>query len=430
MTNSTKILSLFAVLGCGCEPKLEELEVGDEAAEGDTGSEDQVACLSGTDLAGQPGIGFQPDCPVECSEVAAVPDLAIAWTSELELGLPAQPPDILRKHHIALHDDRVLIARSGDTQGELISLAVESGELIESVALPGMPLLLDLVVGPESRIYATWRTSEADWVGEISLKGETLWAHHSMHASQPTDGNVLVRTDGEGLLVLDPYGTLARFDLDGGELDSNSVDVRALDGLHTSGAVGLGGDFFLNWFDAAGELQAEQSATIDEVSWFAFDLAAIADDQVAVLGSLLDFPVGRGMIVGFTRGIEGARWSYEHRRAESWCAQEQGLDAADSQPTTGYDAIEGLADGRVLVGGWERLGYPFDGLEGMERPIQPLVDLLVVEGTSASLQGRDRGLWLGHVLDVVEADDGAYALMTHASASTTSLVVRKYDLPE
>jgi len=89
---------------------------------------------------------------------------------------------------------------------------------------------------------------------------------------------------------------------------------------------------------------------------------------------------------------------------------------------------------RVLVGGHESVGYPlyqppklFE--EAIDRPDQPLVDLVGSGVDSTSVLGRDRGLWLGNVVDLVAAEGFACALVTQERTTSTSLVVRKYAMP-
>ncbi|MFV8754003.1 hypothetical protein ACNOYE_25950 [Nannocystaceae bacterium ST9] len=432
--NSTKwMMSLCLVSSAGCQPGLDSLEAGDEfgdsasgesadETETENGGEGSLECLAGTDLAGEPGLAFVPPCTVECAEPLGIPQLAIEWTRELDLEVSES--DRL----VSLDQDTLVVGRSaspesGEPHASLVLLSAATGEPLESVELIGIDQVHDLERGPEGELAMTWTSGGADWAGVVSLAGEIEWSHS---LGGLVDLPSQVRWTEDGLAALHPQDELVRFDAQGSELGRFDVEGWAFD-PSASGFVVMG--YSLAWYDQAGNELGSESAGLD----FLVDVRARGSQGALAIG--IWFPEQSlvptdALLAGYEVDLADPSWRMIHRRSDAWCAQE----SEEPRTAEGYAALALLDDERVILAGYESVGYPlyedpgFDG-EPVDRPEQPIVDLVGLGEGSANVLARDRGLWLGSVVDVAVDGPFAYALTTYEQTTSTTLVVRKYATP-
>lgn len=417
-------------LASGCQPPLDELDpdgaggedVGDEA-EGTTDANHEE-CFEGSDVLGAPGSAYEPDCPVVCAGPYDQELLDIEWTRELELEFA--PADLETTNHVAWLDETRALVVAG---ARMATLARESGELLALVDVaPEIERVDDLAVGAGGRIYAAWRADDESFVGELSDAGMLIWSAELGFAGEP---GVQVRSGPEGVTALRPHEQLHRFDADGEPLGASNVDVISF-ARTSEGYVGF--EFSdlarLHWYDELGNLIATQPAAseTDETYPLSVELAAIGDDEVALGGwGLPPDLLGLGFVRVFLREFEPPLWSLDYLRASAWCPDEPASDP--ERPPTRVREIVALEGKRIVVGGYEAIGWPFDLVDGVEHPTQPFVALYDV-AAGGELLGHDRGLWVGEVHDLDATEGHAIALMSRATPTSTTLVVRSYSLPD
>ena len=420
----------------GCQPALDSLEVGDEANDVGSGeSADETSggelgeCLAGTDLAGEMGFAFVPPCLVECAEAPGIPQLEIEWTRALELAASGFD------HLVVLDADTLVLVQSSDPdQPELLGvslvlLSIASGEQLGVVALEGALAgkahILDVELTNQGELGMTWQTEGSDWVGVVTLAGEVAWSHElGPSAATPST----LRPTTEGLAALLPQAKLVRFDAAGSQLGQFEVEGWIFAPTPEGGFAVTGYD--TRWYDLEGSELGD--VAMDSAGLYA-ELRTLGDQGVVAAGIGFPFDVfdpSDAVLSMYDSGHADASWTFIHARSDAWCADE----AEEPRTSEAYEHIAVIGQDRVLVGGRESVGYPlwqppklFE--EAMDRPDQPLVDLVGFGVDSTSVLGRDRGLWLGNVVDLVAAEGFACALVTQERTTSTSLVVRKYAMP-
>lgn len=411
-----------AALASGCQPPLDDLDpdAGGDEAEGTTAA-NHDECFEGSDPLGAPGSAYEPDCTVVCAGPAEQALLDTEWTVALELEIEREPTWF--NHHIAQLDaDRLLVASSAPS-GEgvrLATLALADGELLALVEQPELGRLDDLVVS-SAGIHAAWRSDDATFVGELTDTGEVVWM---APLSPSSEWQTQLEVGSEGVTALVPDEQLVRFSLAGELLGSSETDSLAFARRESGGFVGLEGVgvLSLNWYDALGVLEEEHFIGASEFDGgLPFDLRMLDDDRVAVAHLALQFFYASfTRVSAYERDLDVPLWTYEHHRASPWC---------EDEPTTRLPLLERVGEARMIVAGNEALGWPYEQLDGLGHASQPFVALLDVS-SGAELVARDRGLWPGEVLDLVVVDERAIALMSRATTTSGSLLVRSYTLPE
>ncbi|MFV8756366.1 hypothetical protein ACNOYE_37945 [Nannocystaceae bacterium ST9] len=386
-------------------------------------------------MAGEPGLAFVPEgCPIVCASTGAatLPSevMAIAWTTSLDVEVPQES----WAHVAALADGRVLVVVSGDPKGLLAEagqskmIVLSPAGQVSTVSKLGFGLVFDVAVGHAGELYllaskgATQDLVVVNEIGEVAAIAP-LGVHD--HDRYP----VMVATD-EGVAAVynsidDPLvGTLSRMSPELEPIGTHEVPLTWEIDVTPEGALVLANLTSASWYDPEGQPLGQQGLAD---AWTLLGLVVLDEDRVVTAGGTLDDEQAqlspRGMLVGVERSA-GPTWSALHDRADTWCAAAQGVSEIESRTDEMYVALERFADGRLLAGGFETIGYPFANT--IHDELQPLVELIDVGEEGIEVLARDRGLWQGKVESLAVADQSAYALFSEQTPSGTRLHVRKY----
>jgi hypothetical protein len=440
MMSWTKQWALAAIVMCGCQLGVEQLEVGDEADEtdgsdavdeheegdGDGDGEASLACvLEGTNILGgtDPQPSLATGCEVECATGWGhdAPPLAIAWTLELE----HQGPTTGFTHLEMLPSGDVLVLIGWfDAPARLVWLS-PAGELLHELSQPAIDNdVWEVGVDSNGIIYAIWRDGDMHSVTALSSTGEHQWTvplgpHEASYSVlAPLSSGVVVLLNSANRFEA---SELVRISAGGGITPLGEVPNARKIAVSPSGdTIALTSDTSIAWYDLDSFPHFPHPTTVQGVADVAapMGLVALDDERVASVGVARNWDEG-GSLHGYVKqiGSMGLEWESRYDRMAWSCEQPGGQGTTEEH----FIDVDRLSDGSLIVVGRESTGFPTDA--GLE--MQPFVVHTSVEG---EVLGTDRGFWRGEAIQTVGANDGsAYVLLYKFDDSNQQhLHVRKY----